>query len=275
MDWRGIHPPGAPMSLPRGNPGTFMPVESKSPFSSAMKVGKADSGGTTVPPRQSGSAAQHWAMCGWFVLAGVCALAVDVPLSQAMVKGQALKALHRFLESIEPFGQPPAVIAVSLAVLLCGGVRRGAGIRIAAGALFAGLTVDCLKLCVVRIRPRHFDFQGSVVDTFSRMLPGTGTGSQMQSWPSGHTATAVGFCLALSAVYPRGRWHFRLLAALVALQRIESGAHYLSDTLFAASVAFVVHIMVFGPGPVGRWFGRIETRWAARGADERADLTPL
>ncbi|MGE5193055.1 MAG: phosphatase PAP2 family protein [Deltaproteobacteria bacterium] len=191
------------------------------------------------------------------------AFAIDVPLSRAMVHGQALKSLHRFLETIEPFGQPPAVIAVSLAVLLCGGVRRGAGFRIAAGALLSGLTVLLLKMCVARVRPRHFDFQGTVFDTFSGLLPGSGGSSHIQSWPSGHTATAVGFCLALSAVFPKGRWLFQILAALVALQRIESGAHYLSDTLFAASVAYVVHLLVFGPGLVGRWFDRIEVRWAA------------
>jgi len=152
---------------------------------------------------------------------------------------------------------------VSLAVLLCGGIRRGAGFRIAAGALLSGLAVDLLKLCVGRIRPRHFDFQGNVFETFTGLLQGSGAASHSQSWPSGHTGTAVGFCLALSAVFPEGRWLFRILALLVALQRIESGAHYLSDTLFAASVALTVYIVIFGAGSVGRWFDRIEARWAA------------
>jgi undecaprenyl-diphosphatase len=203
----------------------------------------------------------QWVVCGLLALAGVLALAVDVPLSRAMVRGHALQPLHAFLEACEPFGRPPAVIIVSLAVLLCGGIRRGAAFRIAAGALLSGLAVDLLKLSVGRVRPRHFDFLGSVFDTFSGLWPGSGPGSQMQSWPSGHTGTAVGFCLALSAVFPRGRWLFRILAALVAIQRIESGAHYLSDTLFAASVAVIVHIAVFGSGPVGRAFDRIEGRW--------------
>ncbi len=73
---------------------------------------------------------------------------------------------------------------------------------------------------------------------------------------------AVGFCLALSTVFPRGRWLFISLAVLVALQRIESGSHYLSDTLFAAAVANGVWIVVFGHGRVGRVFDRIEARWA-------------
>jgi membrane-associated phospholipid phosphatase len=197
------------------------------------------------------------------VLASLSALAVDLPLSRAMVEGQALRPLHYVLNSIEPFGQPPAVIVVSLAVLSCGGVRRGAGFRIVAGGLAPGLTVDLLKLCVARVRPRHVsDFHGAVFDTFSGAFPGISAGSEMQSWPSGHTAVAVGFCLALSAIFPKGRWLFRVLAALVALQRIESGAHFLSDALFAAAIAYAVFAIVFGRGPIGRWFDRVESRWA-------------
>jgi len=247
-----------------------MSANFESPSSTSVAVSNRDGGrparSISRAATRSEIAAGPWAIWSVLVVAGFLALTVDVPLSRAIVQGQSLKSLHRFLEMIEPFGRPPAVIAVSLAVVLCGGIRRGAGFRIAAGALLSGLAVDLLKLSMGRIRPRHFDFQGTVFDTFTGLLPGSGAGSHMQSWPSGHTGTAVGFCLALSAVFPEGRWLFRVLAALVALQRIESGAHYLSDTLFAASVALVVHMMIFGRGPVGRWFDGIEARWAARGA---------
>jgi len=240
--------------------------------SNAPSVDLVQAAGREPPVRDSScgprcpSATRQWATCGLFVVAGLLALVIDVPLSRAMVQDRALQRLHRFLEMIEPFGQPPAVIAVSLAVLLCGGARRGAGFRIAAGALLSGLAVDVLKLCVARVRPRHYDFQGSVLDTFSGMLRGTSGGSHFQSWPSGHTATAMGFCLALSAVFPKGRWLFRALAALVALQRIEAGAHYLSDTLFAAGIACVVHMLIFGSGPVGKRVDQIEARWTGHEA---------
>ena len=81
---------------------------------------------------------------------------------------------------------------------------------------------------------------------------------------SRHTAVAVGFCLALSAVFPKGRWLFRILAALVVVQRIEAGAHYLSDTLCATGVAYGVSIIVFSGGPVSAWFDRLETQWHRR-----------
>jgi membrane-associated phospholipid phosphatase len=246
-----------------------MSADIKSPSSVVAGSGHADDRRVVVQPRDFASPPRQWGVFIILIVAGILALPIDIPLSRAMVHGQALNSLHGILEMIEPFGRPPAVIVVSLALLLCGGARRGAGFRIAAGALLSGLAVDVLKTCVARIRPRHFDFQGTVLDTFSGLVPGPGSGSHLQSWPSGHTATAVGFCLALSAVFPQGRWLFRVLATLVALQRIESGAHYLSDTLFAASVAYLVHIAVFGAGPLGRLLDRIDERATGSSATSR------
>jgi membrane-associated phospholipid phosphatase len=222
--------------------------------------------GQPAGPASRGHGKRGWLVWGAFIIAGILAMGVDVPLSQAMVQSSSALSqvplrrwLHDFLGSIEPFGQPPAVITVSLAVYLCGGRRRSAAIRIAGSFLLASLTVNAVKLCVARVRPRHFEFGGTVLDTFQGALWGTEGGTRFQSFPSGHTTVAVAFCLALWAIFPRGCWLFTTLAALVALQRIECGAHYLSDTLFAASLAYAVHVAVFGDGPLGRWFNKLET----------------
>ncbi len=244
------------------------PVAAESPSHSVVITSQTKDVCTTLQePRIAictGSVRRQWATLGLIMLAGFLALGIDLPLSRAMVEDHALASLHPFLESIEPFGQSPAVVVVSLAILLCGAGSCGRGFRIAAGALLSGLAVDILKLCVARIRPRHFDLRRPVLETFQGFFPGTAAGSKLQSWPSGHTAVAVGFCLALSAVFPKGRWLFRILAALVVLQRIEAGAHYLSDTLCAASVAYGVSIIIFGGGPVSAWFDRLETQWHRR-----------
>jgi membrane-associated phospholipid phosphatase len=223
-------------------------------------------------PASIGRNNRGWQIWGLFVVAGILALGVDVTLSRVMVHGHAIhwqgplrEWVHDFLGSFEPFGQPPAIIAVSLAVYLCGGRRRGAALRIAGSFLLASLAANFFKLCVARVRPvfffkQHFDFGGTVLDTFQGLFWGTAGGTANQSFPSGHTTVAVAFSLALSAVFPRGRWLFATLAGLVALQRIECGAHYLSDTLFAASLAYVVHRAVFGDGPLGRWINRLESK---------------
>jgi membrane-associated phospholipid phosphatase len=222
-------------------------------------------------PLPSVTTETKWFLCLAFVALGCLAFAVDLPISRLMVAEQwpqpwqgLRPTIHGFLDAIEPFGQPSAVIAVSCAVFLCAGRRRGIAFRILAGALLAGLTADLLKLFLARLRPHAFHFEDSVLDTFQDFLPGATGTSQTQSWPSAHTATAVGFCLALSTVFPSGRPLFILLAIGVALQRIECAAHFLSDTLFGAAVGCGVWVIVFGPGRVGQWFERIEAKFGGQ-----------
>jgi len=200
---------------------------------------------------------------GLLVAAGFLAVGIDVALSRVMVHGHPLywhgkgrEVIHELLGSFEPFGQPPVILAVTLAVILCGGSRRQAGVRILASYALASLASNLVKMCIARVRPVHFGFDGTVLDTFRGIFWLTTGGTANQSFPSGHTTAAVAFGLALAAVFPRGRWLFITLAALVALQRIECGAHYLSDTLFAASLAFAIHVAVFETGPPCRWFDR-------------------
>ena len=58
-------------------------------------------------------------------------------------------------------------------------------------ALGAGSIVNLLKLAVWRVRPHHANLAGSVLATFVGWWPGLGAGTDGQSFPSGHTATAV------------------------------------------------------------------------------------
>ena len=70
--------------------------------------------------------------------------------------------------------------------------------------------------------------------------------TDLHSFPSGHTATAVGLAISLDAD-PRGRWLFAVFAALASLQRMTAGAHYLSDSLFGAALACLVRRSRHGP----------------------------
>jgi membrane-associated phospholipid phosphatase len=182
-----------------------------------------------------------------------------------------LAKIHNFLESIEPFGQPPVAIAVALGIWLCGKERRGSALRIGALLGLSSLAVNLLKLVLGRCRPWGFDFQGTVFDTFRGLFPGLKGGSVLQSWPSGHTGMAAAFCLGLSTVFPQGRWLFRVLAGLVIMHRLDVGAHYLSDTIFACAVAYAVACLVFRPNLWGTWFDQLEARCAPAAKVESAD----
>jgi membrane-associated phospholipid phosphatase len=64
-------------------------------------------------------------------------------------------------------------------------------------------------------------------------------GAGMQSFPSAHTATAVGLAVMLVSLFPRGRWLFPIIAVLVGMQRIATSAHFPSDVFAGATVGWV------------------------------------
>src|SRR5262249_41043197 len=143
--------------------------------------------------------------------------------------------------------------------------RRRVGMpRLVACALGAGLSADLVKLLVARVRPHHQELATSVFETFRGFLPGIGAGSAMPSCPSAHTATAAGVALALATRFPAARGLFASLAALVALQRVEAGAHYLSDVCWGAALGSAVALVVFHPALLGAWFDRKEREWSQR-----------
>lgn len=117
----------------------------------------------------------------------------------------------------------------------------------------------CKVFFVARWRPNATFQPEHIRESFAQWLPWFDRAAlpapwnrELMSFPSGHTATAVALALSLSILYPRGTVWFCVLAFIAAFQRIESRAHYLSDTLAGAAVAcFVVALLLHS-----RWLER-------------------
>lgn len=189
------------------------------------------------------SGLQTWAVVpGLLLSAAACALWIDVPVAHYCRHGRYPAVIADFLNNAEPFGHAAGVTLIVLSIAaLDPARRRWAPWLCAGGALAGGLAANLAKLLIRRTRPRNYDFaSASVWDTFGGWLPFASGGTSVQSFPSAHTSTAVAFAVALSAVYPRGRWWFFTLAVLVGLHRIQSSAHYLSDVLCGAALGWVV-----------------------------------
>ena len=198
------------------------------------------------------------------LLAGsLVALSVDFPISQWFIDGNCPGFFRECFELVEPFGNGLGVIVIVVAVSMLDPFRRAAVPRIMAAALGAGLMADVVKLTIARTRPCQFAFQGDVWDTFGGFFPFISAGSGGQSFPSAHTAVAVGLAVVLSRLYPRGRGLFAALAVLVACQRIQGGAHYLSDTMVGAAVGCLVGAVCLHRGLLGAWFDRYEYHFRA------------
>ena len=180
--------------------------------------------------------ASHWSLPFAFAIASVLAMSIDIRIASVFKNGlpKTFRSLGEFLEICETFGHGYGVTLILIAVVVLDPQRWKCLPWLISGSLGSGMMANLLKLSIHRIRPRDFDLTNATVwDTFSR---GSDNLKEMQSMPSAHTATAVGLAVMLSAIYPRGRWYFAVLAILVGLQRIATSAHFPSDVCAGAAV---------------------------------------
>lgn len=200
-------------------------------------------------------------MC--LVLLAAAALPLDLPLSQACLNGKWPGDLKDLIAFGEMFGHGLGVAVIVLIIFVLDPPRRYALPRVLLCAYGSGLAANGVKLLLARTRPRHFEFDGDVMTTFVEWFPQLTISPANQGFPSAHTATAVGFAVALAALYPRGRILFGVLAAVVACQRIQSGAHFLSDTLCGAAVGWLIAGLCLYIGHLPRWLDRLDIRLGA------------
>lgn len=103
----------------------------------------------------------------------------------------------------------------------------------------SGLIVDIIKWTLGRYRPSKLFNEGLYGFDFFHMK------YEYISFPSGHTATVFSIAMALSYLYPKYRLIWWLLAFMVALNRIITTAHFLSDVLAAAYIGIATSIILF------------------------------
>jgi lipid A 4'-phosphatase len=155
-----------------------------------------------------------------------------------------------FFEWAGPFGlaMPYLILsAIAFAVLRWGGnlpllATRAKRMRTAAhipALLFfavaaAGVLVDVIKVVVGRPRPKLLFAAGDY--EFSWI----GLSADHWSFPSGHAATAAALATALWCLWPQPLLFYVVGAALVAMSRVVTGAHYLSDVVMGAFIGVVV-----------------------------------
>jgi membrane-associated phospholipid phosphatase len=112
-------------------------------------------------------------------------------------------------------------------------LRRSGTWLLALGPTLGGVAAELLKLLVRRVRPDAEQF-GYAFRAFAEgPLSNRGMGM-----PSSHTLVAFAGAFALARLFPRARWVFYLLAAGCGLSRVMATAHFLSDTVVAACVAW-------------------------------------
>jgi membrane-associated phospholipid phosphatase len=174
-----------------------------------------------------------------FAMLGIVAMAVDMPLARFVDVGHVPDGLKKAFDLAEVFAHGYGALTILIAVWVLAPERRRGLPRVLCGWIFAGLLANVVKMTLSRRRPLKLDdLSVSVFQTFEQWFPWTSAGSAGQAFPSGHTTTAVALAIGLAWLIPRGRWLFATFALMAAMQRMASGYHYLSDTLWGAALGW-------------------------------------
>lgn len=147
----------------------------------------------------------------------------------------------------EVFGHGTGVLLVVLAVFALDLENRWKVGLLLGTAFGAGMMANVAKFFgIARYRPHAFDFSLPIWDSFYQWFPFLTwfsqeelRGSALQSFPSGHSATAAGLCVGLCYLYPHARWYFLLLAGLACFQRVVFRMHFPSDVCLGAALGLV------------------------------------
>ncbi len=180
-------------------------------------------------------------LAGLGLISTALATTVDFPVARWAKVADLPGDIRRLVDYAEVFGHGLGVMLIILTASTLD--RRGSRhvIVLFTYSLGSGLIADVFKILVARHRPYDLDLATPSVQSFIGWLPGLNSiplEPATTSFPSAHTATAVGLALGLSRFYPNGRWLFALFAALAAFQRIFEYAHFVSDVVFGATIAF-------------------------------------
>ncbi|MFN3190065.1 MAG: phosphatase PAP2 family protein [Aureliella sp.] len=166
--------------------------------------------------------------------------------------GDLQKAIHLS----EAFAHGAGATAILLTVLIVSVEKRSQVWTAILITLLSGLTANMAKSAFVRIRPHSVGkIQVGEGETLfdqaeaNEVVEASFWDSRQRSFPSGHAATACGLAIGLSLIFPRGVVAFGILATLACIQRVISGAHFVSDVLAGVAVAFFCAGIVL-------WIGR-------------------
>lgn len=198
-------------------------------------------------------------------LAVLPALFIDLPASQRFhaLEHSGPGDLRKGLALFEAFGHGIGAATIIIAVAILDRARSRESFRLAACTYGAGIVNLFFKLLFGRSRPQTFwetEFPDRASETFhgfQRLLNldlANLFDRGLQSFPSGHSATAAGLAVGLAWLYPQGRYLFAFLAAMTMLQRMHSGAHFPSDTLAGAAVGVLVATICCDRRLCGRFF---------------------
>ncbi len=190
---------------------------------------------------------------------------LDLPLQHLVLAANQGHWSHdRVVEAFSKYGDWPEVMLVgAIGFWLARALRNVRWQRILLSAMMAstlaGMAVNVVKVSTGRTRPRASAEQGWYGPRHEgKWLIGQ---VDFNSFPSGHTATAVGFAGVLLFAAPAWGIPSMIVALAVALSRILLGAHHFSDVVVATMFSLIIAWLVWEfLGRCGRVDGAVEKK---------------
>lgn len=208
---------------------------------------------------------------------GLLAMPLD-PGVEAWAAG--LKKRNDFwveLDALQQYGQAGTSVIAAVLIWTLDPLRRRRLLDWAAAAAVVWVATFSIKTLVGRPRPRlddpfgflwpwgAWDFGGSTGVRHAWEV-GRGISSDLWSMPSSHAAFAVVMSVFLTRLYPALRGFAVVMVLVVAAGRVLFRAHYLSDVLVGAGLAWALTAWA-----VGGYWGVQALDWVwKRAVDRRA-----
>lgn len=169
----------------------------------------------------------------------VSAVFVDVPLALWIQAHQSQEVL-RIADVLGSIGQGHWTLVYCLLVIVVAWKhRRRLAYRHVAwfvAVAVSGILANIIKVLVCRPRPPLMLDTGEIFPHFFEFS----TSFLWNSFPSGHSTTAMSIAIVGSYALPRLRWSMWTLGLLIAGARIALNVHYLSDVLAGCIIGLLV-----------------------------------
>ncbi|MGZ8547647.1 MAG: phosphatase PAP2 family protein [Sulfuricurvum sp.] len=172
----------------------------------------------------------------------ICYLYIDLPLSLYFYTSKE-STLVALASTLTLLGEGVYYIVPSLLLFLIFRKKQPSLGRISLFILvttsISGIVVNLLKPIFGRFRPEMF---------FTEHLYGFSwfeISFHINSFPSGHSATALGAWLAFALIFPKYKIPFLLIGILIASTRIIITAHYLSDVLAGSAIGIAITLIYY------------------------------
>lgn len=150
-----------------------------------------------------------------------------------------------FSQYITKVGKSEWILILSIAIYFFYRIKQPSlaqkGLFVFTSIAASGILVNILKMIFSRYRPKAYFNDG----LFGFDLFGFQTEYVYNSFPSGHSVTAMGFAIAMSLLMPKYKGWFLLFGILVASSRFIVTAHYVSDVLVGSLVGGLVSYYLY------------------------------